>query len=83
MLLNLKFQMKEWQSEKLTEHFVEPYKVKKIVSTNSIKLELLESIKIYPVVNISRVKMYKDQVEGQKKECPLLVVTEEKKEYEM
>ena len=42
------------------EYFVEPYKVKKIISTNAIELELLESIKIYPVVNISRVQMYKD-----------------------
>ena len=41
--------------EKLTEQFMEPYKVKRIISTNAIKLELLSSVKIHPVVNVSRV----------------------------
>jgi len=52
---DLKWQMKERRSEKLTEHFVGPYKVKGIVSSNTIELELPKSIKIHPVVNISRV----------------------------
>jgi len=39
--------------EKLTEWFVGPYKVKGIVSTNAIELELPSSIKIYPVINVS------------------------------
>ena len=49
---DLKWQMKGRRSEKLTERFVGPYKVKGIVSSN---LELPNSIKIHPVVNISRV----------------------------
>ena len=52
---DLKWQMKERRSEKLTEHFVGPYKVKGIVSSNAIELELPKSIKIHPVVNASRV----------------------------
>jgi len=32
-----------------------PYKVKGIVSSNIIELELPKSIKIYPIVNISKV----------------------------
>ena len=52
---NLKWQMKERRSEKLTEHFVGLYKIKEIVSSNVIELELPKSIKIHPVVNISRV----------------------------
>ena len=52
---DLKWQMKERRSEKLTERFVGPYKVKGIVSSNAIELELLDSIKIHPVVNVSRV----------------------------
>ena len=52
---DLKQQMKERRSKKLTEHFVGPYKVKGIVSSNAIELELPKSIKIYPVVNVSRV----------------------------
>jgi len=41
--------------EKLTEQFVGLYKVKGIVSTNAIELELPNSIKIHPIVNVSRV----------------------------
>jgi len=52
---NLKWQMKGRRSEKLTECFVGPYKVKGIVSSNTIELELPNSIKIHPVVNVSRV----------------------------
>ena len=52
---DLKWQIKGKRSEKLTEHFVSPYKVKGIVSSNVIELEIPKSIKIYPVVNISRV----------------------------
>jgi len=52
---DLKWQIKGRRSEKLTEHFVGPYKVKGIVSSNAIELELPKSIRINPVVNISRV----------------------------
>ena len=52
---DLKWQMKGRRSKKLTEHFVGPYKVKGIVSSNAIELELLKFIKIHPVVNVSRV----------------------------
>ena len=39
--------------EKVTEWFMGPYKVKRIILTNAIKLELPSSIKTYSVVNIS------------------------------
>ena len=52
---DLKWQIKGRRSKKLTEHFVGPYKVKGIISSNVIELELPKSIKIHPVVNISRV----------------------------
>ena len=52
---DLKWQMKERRSEKLTEHFVGSYKVKEIVSSNAIELELPKSIRIHLVVNVSRV----------------------------
>jgi len=38
---DLKWQMKGERSKKLTERFVGPYKVKGIVSSNVIELELL------------------------------------------
>jgi len=52
---DLKWQMKGRQSEKLTERFVGPYKIKGIISSNAVELELPKSIKIHPVVNVSRV----------------------------
>ena len=78
---DLKYQMQGRQSEKLTEQFVGPYKVKRIISTNAIELELSSSIKIHLVVNVSRVWKYRDQVEGQKKKWPLPVIIEGKEEY--
>jgi len=52
---DLKWQMKGRRSKKLTKHFMGSYKVKEIVSSNTIESELSKSIKIHPVVNISRV----------------------------
>ena len=60
-----------------------PYKIKRIISTNEIELELPSTIKIHLVVNISRVYIYRDQVEGQRKEWPLLVVIKEEEEYKV
>jgi len=80
---DLKWQMKGRRSEKLTEHFVGPYKVKGIVSSNAIELELPKSIRIHPVVNVSRVRLYKPQVEGQKKTLPKLVIIEGEEEFKV
>jgi len=52
---DLKYQIAGKHTEKFTEHFVGPYKVKAIISSNAIKLELPSMIKIHPVVNISQV----------------------------
>ena len=79
----MKWQMKGRRSEKLTERFVGPYKVKGIVSSNAIELELPKSIKIHLVVNISRVRLYKPQVERQKKTPPKPVIIERKEEFEV
>ena len=75
--------MKGRRSEKLTEHFVGPYKVKGIVSSNAIELELPKPIKIHPVVNVSRVQLYKPQVEGQKKILPKLLIIKGQEEFEV
>ena len=80
---DLKWQMKGRRSEKLTEHFVGPYKVKGIISSNIIELELPKSIKIYPVVNVSRVRLYKPQIEGQKKIPPKPVIIEGEEEFKV
>jgi len=55
---DLKYQMTGRRTEKLTERFVGPYKVKEIISANTVKLELPSTIRIHPVVNISRIHRY-------------------------
>ena len=55
---DLKYQMIERRIEKLIERFVEFYKIKKIISTNIVELELPATIKIHLVVNISRIQKY-------------------------
>jgi len=80
---DLKYQMVGRRTEKLTERFVGPYRIKKIVSSNAIELELPSTVKIHPVVNVSRIHRYVGQVEEQKKEQPLPVIIEGKEEWEV
>jgi len=42
---NLKYQMVRRRTEKLMERFVGPYKIKKIISSNIVELELPSTIK--------------------------------------
>ena len=57
---DLKWQMIGRRTDKLTERFVGPYRVKGIVSSNAIELDLPSSVRIHPVVNISRIRRYRD-----------------------
>jgi len=77
---DLKYQMVGKRTEKLTEKFVGPYKVKKIVSTNAVELELPSTVKIHLVVNVSRIRRYVEQVEERRKEQPAPVIIKGKKE---
>jgi len=52
---DLKYQMVRRRTEKLMERFIGPYKVKKIISLNTVELELPKIVKIHLVVNISRI----------------------------
>ena len=80
---DLKYQMVGRRTEKLIERFVGPYKIKEIVSSNAVKLELPSTVRIYLVVNVSRIRRYVKQVEGQKKEQPAPVIIEEEEEWEV
>jgi len=80
---DLKYQMVGRRTEKLTERFVSPYKIKKVVSSNAVELELPSTVKIHLVVNVSRVRKYVGQVEGQKKKQPASVIIEGKEEWEV
>ena len=77
---DLKYQMVGRRTEKLTERFIGPYRIKKIVSLNAVELELPSTIKIHLVVNVSRIQCYVGQVKRQKKEQPAPVIIEGEKE---
>jgi len=73
---DLKWQIVSRSLEKLVERFVGPYKIKAIISSNVVELELPTTVKIHLVVNVSRIKQYVDQVDGQRKEAPQPVIVE-------
>jgi len=62
---------------------VGPYRVKGIISSNVIELDLPSSVRIHPVVNISRICRYRDQVRGQKVTPPPPVEIQGEIEYEV
>jgi len=61
---------KERLTKKLTERYVRFYVVKEVVSNNAVKLKLLASMRIHPIVNVSRVVKYREPGKGQKVEEP-------------
>ena len=80
---NLKYQMVGRRIEKLIERFIDPYKIKKIILTNTVELELSGIVRIHPVVNVNRICRYIEQMEGQKKKQLALVIIEGKEEQEI
>ena len=74
---------KERPSKKLMERYVGPYVVEEVVSSNVVKLRLPSSMRIHPVVNVSRIVRYKEQVKGQKKEEGKPVEVERVEEWEV
>jgi len=80
---DLKWQMVGQSSEKLVEWFVGPYKIKVIICSNVVELELPASVKIHLVVNVSQIKRYIDQVDSQRKETPQPVVIKGEEEWEV
>ena len=59
---------KERLEKKLVDQYMGPYFINKIVSTNTVKLQLPTSIRIHLVMNISQIVQYREQVGGQKVE---------------
>ena len=70
-------------TKKLTEKFIRPYVVRKIVSENAVELELPVLLKIYLVVNVRRIVKYREQVEEQKKIPPPPVEADGEKKYKV
>ena len=72
-------------SKKLSERWLGPYDITKLVGTNAVKLHLPRSMRIHPVVNISRVRPYKEPLEGQiaVRPGPVNVTEDRDEEYEV
>ena len=73
----------ERPTKKLMEIYVKPYEIEEVVSKNAVKLKLLVSMRIHPVVNVSKIVRYKELVKEQKVEELKLVEVEGVKEWEV
>ena len=69
-------------SKKLSEHWVGPYIITKLICNNVVELKLPPSMKIHPVVNISCVKPYKERLPGQPLQKPGPVTVTEDRDIE-
>ena len=74
---------KERPNKKLMERYVVPYAIEEVVSSNAVKLRLPSSIRIHPVVNVSWIVKYREQVKGQKMEEGKPVEVEGVEEWEV
>ena len=74
---------KERPTKKLTERYVGPYTIEEVVLSNAVKLQLLSSMRIHLVVNVSQIVRYKEQVRGQKKEEGKPIEVEGTEEWEV
>jgi len=74
---------KERPARKLVDRYIGPYTIEEVISTNAVKLRLPTSMRIHPVVNVSRIVRYKEQVEGQKKEKGKPIEIEGVEEWEI
>ncbi|KAF7777779.1 hypothetical protein Agabi119p4_3851 [Agaricus bisporus var. burnettii] len=70
-------------TRKLMEKFIGPYVIKKVISPNAVELDLPQSIRIHPVVNVSRIVLYREQVEGQGSKPAPAVEIEGEQEWEV
>ena len=46
---------------------MELYKIRKIILENTVELKLLVLMKIHPIVNVSKIVLYQEQIEGKGK----------------
>ena len=69
--------------KKLTERYIRPYVVEGVVSKNVVKLKLPASMRIHPVVNVSRVVRYRKPVKEWRMEEPKLVEVDRIEKWEV
>jgi len=74
---------KERPTKKLMERYVGPYMIEEVVFSNAVKLRLPSSMRIHPVINVSQIARYREQIKGQKKEEGKPVEVEGVEEWEV
>jgi hypothetical protein len=57
---HLKLQGAGDRTAKFAYKYIGPFKIKRVVNSNAYELELPETLKIHPVLNVSRLKPYHD-----------------------
>ena len=55
---------KEKPVKKLIERYIRSYKIEEMMLKNRVKLRVPASMRIHPVVNISRIERYRELVKG-------------------
>ena len=70
-------------TRKLSERQLGPFEIVKVVSPNAMKLKLPASYKIHDVINVSRLRLYKEPSAGQRTTPPEPVEVEGQPEYEV
>ena len=72
-------------SQKLSERWLGPYSITKLVRTNTVELRLPHSMCIHPVINISHIKPYRECLTGQpvSPPGPSTVTEDHREEYEV
>ena len=67
----------------MIERYVGPYEIEEVVLKNTVKLKLPASMRIHLVVNVSRVKRYKELMKRQRVEEPKLVEVDGVEKWEV
>ena len=72
-------------SRKLSERWLGPYSIMKLVGTNTVEHRLPHSMRIHLVINISHVKPYRDRLPGQpvSTPSPSIVTEDHEEEYKV
>ena len=70
-------------ARKLSERQLGPFEIIKVVSPNAMKLKLPASYKIHNVINVSRLRLYKEPTAGQRVMPSEPVEVEGQPEYEV
>ena len=72
-------------SRKLSERWLGPYSITKLVGTNAVTLRLPRSMHIHPIVNVSHIKPYRERLPGQPVTAPgpSNVTEDREEEYEV